>query len=511
MNDTEDETTFSVLARAAQRTPDAEALIFPQVRVTYAQLLGEAERAAQALIRLGIRPGDRLAIAIPGGKRFATYFYAAGRAGAVVVPVNPRFTVPEADYVLRQSGAVAVIAATAQGITDFSSLYGELTADESAGLRAVVWAGDEGTSAAAAGQGEPGWPAVSADDVALIQYTSGSTAFPKGARLRHRSIVRDAFHVGTRMRLVAGDRIFSGSPPYHVGGTVLHLLLAHVHGAAAVGLPAYRAAQALDMIESEQCVMFSGVEPHFLLALSDPAFDRHRVRSVQKIISTGSPAVLRRIAREMDVPGVVALYGLSETSSNITMADVEDPAEWRLDTCGYPHPDTAVVIRPPDADDDLATGAVGEICVRGYNLMTGYHEMPDATAAAFTTDGWFRTGDLGVLDDRGLLHFRGRLKDVIRVGGENVSAAEVEGALSEVTGTTQVAVVRAPDPQLGEVPVAFVTLAEGQDPDEFRERATQVLSTTLATFKRPRKIIIRDSMPMTGSGKIHKPTLEEQL
>ena len=506
-------TTWGLLQRCATDHPGRAALVLPDESLAYGELHERAWGLAAALEQAGVGPGDRVAIAVHNSTAWVVWFHALGRLGAVTVPVDPRAAGPELGSALVRSGAVAVLAGDSCAAAA-AVLPGLLDAPEAV-LRIVVWDGETPAPPWATplpdGPAGPRTPPPGPDDPAIIQYTSGSTAAPKGAVLAHRAVTAVARGFAGRLDLAEGDRLFSGSPFFHVGGTVLLLATAAVVGGTAVALRAFDAEAALRIVERERCVLFSGVEPHFLLTLAAEGFAPSRLASVRKATSTGPAQVLQRVAREMRIPGLVALYGLSETASNLTMCSVHDPESRRLETCGYPHDETEVAILRPGGDEPVPPGAVGEIVARGVTVMQGYWEQPDETAAAFTADGWLRTGDLGSIGADGMLRFAGRVKDTLRVGGENVSTAEVEQVLLGLPEVAQAAVVGRPHPRLGEVPVAFVTLGTGADRDGFGETAAARLAERLSSFKRPREVTVLDEMPLTGSGKVHKPTLRERL
>ena len=504
--------TFEVLDRSAAGRATQQALIISGESINYRELADRSISVAYGLRRVGIQPGDRVAVLMGDSIEWVVAFYAIGRVGGVVVPINPRSKLDELEYFLGQSGATTLIVDEFPHCSpkDITAVADRLGIERSSIIvfNANGYSSDATFWSFLAEGSVVDLPVVLPSDVALIQYTSGSTSKPKGAVLRHSSITGDALNIARRMKLNGGERIFSGLPFFHVGGTVLHLMLNHTIGGTAVSLRKFTGADAVAAVERYRCVMFSGVEPHFLLTIESEGFSAERVATVTKALSTGTPAILRRIAERMNIDGLVAMYGLSETSSNITMCAVDDPEEWRLETCGYPHPGSEVAVVDPQTLVPLENSVIGEVLVRGYNLMVGYHGSVAGEPSPFTPDGWLRTGDLGSIDSYGLLRFEGRSKDVLRVGGENVSATEVEEVIAVAPGVAQVAVIGKSHPTLGEVPVAFVTLVDEVDGAAFTRQLLTFIEARLASFKVPREIHILATMPSTGSGKIHKPTLK---
>jgi fatty-acyl-CoA synthase len=341
----------------------------------------------------------------------------------------------------------------------------------------------------------PGGPAP--EDLLLIQFTSGTTAFPKGAMLTHDNMLRNAFAAGERIGVRPEDRYFNCRPLFHVGGSTLSALACLVHGACLVTLPSFEAGAALEMMEKERCTLTSGNDTIFQMLMGHPDFPKRKL-SLRGGWAAAGPQTMRRIVDELGAKQICAAYGLSEASPNVVMSDWREPEDLRVQ--GLPTPLPELHLRTVD----------GEIQVRGWSVMRGYYNDAEATARAFTEDGFLRTGDLGVLQPGGRLKWVGRLKDVFRVGGENVAPAEVEEVLLAHPAVASAQVVGVPDARLGEVPCAYVTLRAGQ-----RATADALIAWAkdrCANFRVPRYLKIVDnfeSIGMTASGKVQKARLRE--
>ncbi|MCA1644820.1 MAG: AMP-binding protein [Chloroflexi bacterium] len=528
-------TLWQAFAAVAQRQSGHRAVLCDGEKVTYGELAKLAERAARGLVRIGIQPDDKVALWAPNSVSFLAITLGATRIGAVVVPVNTRLRAEEVAYTLQQSESVALVLQQRHGQTDFVQLLdsicpdvrrarvGQITSEAFPFLKHAVcldaeppgfWTYAEllRTSAAAHVDDDMRLRAAEAnvtpDDLAFIQYTSGSTAFPKGAMLSHNSVVRNAWHFGEALVLQPSDVYVSPMPFFHVGGLVTAALCCFVHGATLVAQGHFDAEHMLRLIEAERATVLGGVETNFLMAMDHPGFAAYDLSSLHKCIVLGTGEFVQRVHDEMRIPSVCTLYGISEASPNVSIVRVGEPLEVSLRTMGRPQPEVEVRIVDLDTDAPLAAGEQGEICVRGWNVMQGYYNNPQETARAIDADGWLHTGDLGTLDQQGYLVFLGRIKNVIRVGGENVSAEDVENVLGGHPKVKLAQVVGAPDPRLQEVCVAYVELKEGQAATA--EDLISYCRERLATFKVPRRIRFTDDWPMTGSGKVQRFKLRER-
>ena len=470
----------------AQRIPGSDALVTPSVRLSYKNLLDEATKAAGAMQALGIGKGDRVAILLPNGEDWLALFYGAAMIGAVTVPVNTRFKAAEIDFCLRQSGAKALFYVGRFLKND----YGAMVREIGFGLAVDV--------SKAVPTGEMKDTRVEPRDLLLIQFTSGTTAYPKGVMLTHDNMLRNAWAAGTRIGVRAEDRYFNCRPFFHVGGSTLSALMSLVFGCCLVTLPAFEAGAALELLERERCTLISGNDTIFQMLMGHEDFSKTRL-SLRGGWAAAGPQTMRRIIDLLGMKQVCAAYGLSEASPNVVMSDWRDAEELRVEGLAKPHDGIEIRI-----------SSENEIQIRGWSVMRGYCNDPEATAKAFTEDGWLRSGDLGELTPDGRLRMVGRLKDVFRVGGENVAPAEVEEVLLAHPAVESAQVVGVPDARLGEVPCAYVTLRSGIHTTE--EQLIAWTRERSANFRVPRYLcIVEDfeAIGMTASGKVRKARLRE--
>jgi fatty-acyl-CoA synthase len=466
------------------RVPDAQALVTRNGRFSYQQLFEKAKAAAGSLRALGIRKGDHVGILMGNDEHWLALFYGAALIGAVTVPVNTRFKSAEIAFCLKQADCKLLIYAERFLNIDFGAM-----------IRETGFAHAVEVSRLPSGPWKP--VEVSPQDILLIQFTSGTTAYPKGAMLTHDNMLRNAWAAGTRVGVRAEDRYFNCRPFFHVAGTTLSALMSLVFGACLVTLPTFEAGAALEMMERERCTLISGNDTLFQMLMGHADFPKRKL-SLRGGWSAAGPETMRAIIDRMGCKTICAAYGLSEASPNVVMSDWRDPEELRVQGLAKPHPGVEVRI------------VEGEIQVRGWSIMRGYCNNPEATAKAFTTDGWLRTGDLGSLTPDGRLRMTGRLKDVFRVGGENVAPAEVEEVLLAHPAVQTAQVVGVPDARLGEVGCAYVTLKNGLSAKE--EELIAWCKDRCANFRVPRYLrIVADfeSIGMTASGKVQKTKLRE--
>jgi acyl-CoA synthetase (AMP-forming)/AMP-acid ligase II len=516
---------FDALDQSVRQYGDREAYVFEDGRLTY-RAVGDASIAvARALLAAGVRPGQRIAIVLAGYSYWPALYFGAARVGAVIVPVNSRFKLDELEYVLRASEARVLLH---YGTDSRERVYGSAFLDFAAHpehLRAlcptaetvVDLAAADGDRSSLATFLTPGRAigddvlaaaeqCVEAGDVALIQFTSGSTAQPKGAQLSHTGMLRGAQYNGDRLHLAPADRFFSAQPFYHSGGSVQVMLTPFTSGATVVVQRYFDAEAALATMERERCTCLLGHQPHWIEYLNSPTRATRKL-VLQKAYILATPEVNRQAGEAFGIP-LISPYGLTETSLGGTGCDIGDPADWRLTTIGKPHPGMELQIRDSETDAVVGAGETGEIMLRGWGIMLGYLNDPVRTAAVIGTDGWFRTGDAGVIDENGNLALRNRIKDMIRVGGENVAAVEVEDLLLRHPAVKQAVVVSKKDRRLGEVCLAFVEPKEGTS--TYADELIAYCRERVASFKVPREIRFVDTWPMLGSGKINKLALRER-
>lgn len=515
-------TVPDALARAVALAPDVEAIVANDGRATFAELNAQVAEIRRALRAAGIGKGDHVGLCLGNGRNWIALFLALGSIGAVTVPMNTRFRSEELAYGLRQSRVVALFVADRVLSSDFIAMLGQICPAIESGLpdanlpdlKQVIVLGrtvPEGAVAfvdfLAAGRGQDeAQGKVDPGDVLLIQYTSGTTSFPKGVMLTHANMLANAFVSGHRIGFRAADRFHSARPFFHVAGSTLSVLASLQHGVTLVTMDRFEPEEALRLMEEERCTHFSGNDTMALMLLNHPSRPSRKLH-LRGAWAAASPTVMHRIIDELGARECVAGYGLSEASPNIAQSCWWEPEDVRVASRMRVQPGVEVRIVGEDGTDQ-PPGTPGEIVVRGWNVMRGYFDKPKETADALSADGWLSTGDLGRLRPDNRLEFLGRLKDIVRVGGENVSPAEVEDMLHRHPAIRQAAVVGVPDARLTEVVAVFVIANEGVvcDPDDVmawsRER--------MAGFKVPRHVWVVEefeSIGMTASSKIQKRQL----
>ena len=525
------QTLAAALAGAAQQWPAQEALVISGRRMTYRQLHESVQQMAATLYAAGVRRGDHVAVCMGNSLEWVVFFYAAATLGAVTVPVNTRFKADEFEYCLKQADVKLLFVIDQFLKIDFiDMLRGFCPAVDTRlpdaklpQLGRVVVLGSNVPRGAnsyedflARGtavdrqQFDAARTAVQADDVLLMQFTSGTTSYPKGVMLTHDNMLRNAAYIARRFDCRAGDRYFSARPFYHVAGSTLSLLAALTSGACLCSSATFDAGEALRVMSEEGCTLTSGNDTMFLMQLNHPDFAKYPLQLRGGWVSCGIE-VTRQIIDRMGMRGVSQAYGLSEASPNVCMSYYTDDLDKRIEGWAHLLDDLEVRIVDPDSGATLPPGKSGEILVRGWSVMKGYYKMPEQTAKAIDADNWLHTGDLGVMDEDGRLRFLTRIKDVFRVGGENVAPAEVEDVLHKHPQIKQAQVFGVPDPRLIEVPAAYVILREGEHatPEEIIAWAKE----RLANFRVPRYVRIITSFEpygMTGSAKVQKNKLRAQ-
>jgi len=521
----------AVLSMRARATPEAEALVIEGERIDYRTLSDRVAQAAARMVHLGVQHGEHVGILMGNSVDWVVLFYAAASIGAVAVPVNTRFKSDELNYCLSQGDVRVLFYVDTFLNIDYTALLrgvepafdAQLPGDFLPLLRRAVMVGDstrglpEGVEHFDALPDTPALrdevarraAAVSPDDVLLIQYTSGTTSFPKGVLLRHRNMLMNAAASAQRIGVRADDRYFSVRPFFHVAGTTMSLLVSLVTGACLLSVPSFDVARVLTILDEERCTLTSGNDTIFLMMMGHPEFRRERIHLRGGWAAAG-PEIMQKIHDVMGVPYMVGAYGQSEASPNVVLNDWRDPLELRVGGWASPHPGIEIRTVSPETGDVLGADEPGEIQVRGWSVMKGYYNKPKETAQAFSDDGWLRTGDLGVIDGEGRMRMLGRLKDVFRVGGENVAPAEVEETLFTHPAVQLAQVVGVPDARLGEVPAAFVVLRPGADVTS--EALIDWCRARAANFKVPRYLRFVDSFDgigMTGSSKVQKNKLRD--
>lgn len=514
---------------AVARHGAREAIVTDEERIRYDELAARVRQTAAAMVALGVRRGDHVGILMGNSVAWVTLFYAAAYIGAVTVPINTRFRLDELRYCLRQADVATLFFAGKFLRIDFLDLLTRVEPAIESGLpgtdlpllRHAVMLGDHlaprcvtpwrvfAQVAASLEAVARERSLVMPDDTLLVQYTSGTTSFPKGVMLSHRSMLQNAAAVGRRIGVRPDDRYFSIRPFSHVGGSTMTLLVSLIAGATVLTLPTYDVGRTLQMMRDERCTLASGNDTIFQMLMAHERFDRSTLRLRGGWAAVG-PEVMRRIFDVLGATDMVNAYGLSEASPNVVMHDWQDPPELRIQGWALPHPGVEVRIVDPETLAVQPPRHPGEIQVRGWNVMQGYYGKPAETAAAMAPDGWLRSGDLGEMNDEGRIRMIGRLKDIFRVGGENVAPAEVEETILGHPKVEMVQVVGVPDARLLEVPAAYVQPKAGVTLTE--AEIIEWCVAHCATFKVPRYLRIVPSFEwagMTSSGKIQKKALRE--
>lgn len=516
-------TLSAALELSATQFPDKEAIVEGKQRVTYGILWRRSEAVAGALSAAGIRRGDHVGMCVGNGVEWAEIFYGIVRVGAVAVPVNTRLKPSEIAYQLQNADVKLLFTASTLLKINFVEMLRSicpaidrtLPSQEFPELRTVVVL-DQAAPAGCltfdtflAGKPECTPFLPDPEDVALIQYTSGTTSLPKGVLLTHRNIVTDAYFVGKRMGVTSRDRYLSARPFFHVAGSTLSVVLACVHGATLVTMQRFVPEDALRLLSQEHCTLTAGNDTMYLMMLGSADFPKWKYHLRGGWAAVSGP-ILRRIADEMGATETVTGYGLSEASPNIVTSDCRDPLEERANGWMRLHPGLEIRIADPETGATLAAGERGEIQVRGWCVMKGYYRNEEATANVMTADGFLRTGDLGILKDDGRMAFVGRLKEIIRVGGENVAPSEIENVLHQHPRIRQAQVFGLPDPRLLEVVGTYIVPKDGETLTE--AEVIEWLKPRLASFKMPKYISIIDTFDivgMTASAKVPKKLLVE--
>ncbi|MFD5919976.1 AMP-binding protein [Kitasatospora sp. NPDC058201] len=516
-----DHTIGAALDLAVRAFPEREALVDVPGgrRWTYRELSAEVDRVALGLVGLGVTAGDRVGIWAPNCAEWVFVQYATARIGAVLVTVNPGYRVHEVEYVLRQSGIRTVVAAPRFKTSDYAAMLAE-AGPRCPELRDVLLIGsaDWDELSAAGGRGDRArLSAIGAElgphDPINIQYTSGTTGFPKGATLSHHNILNNGYFVGEACGYSEADRICVPVPFYHCFGMVMANLAALSHGSCVViPAPAFDAAATLRAVAAERCTSLYGVPTMFIAELGEPGFDDHDLSSLRTGIMAGSPCpteVMKQVVDRMGMRDVSICYGMTETSPVSTQTRAEDPLERRVSTVGRVGPHLEVKVVDPDTGTTVLRGTPGELCTRGYSVMLGYWEEPDRTAEAIDADGWMHTGDLAAMDEEGYLTVTGRLKDMVIRGGENIYPREVEEFLHTHPDILDVQVIGVPDARYGEELMAWVRPRPGA-PELTAEVLREYCADRIAHYKVPRYVHLVDEFPMTVTGKVRKVEMREQ-
>lgn len=501
------ETIGENLARTAERLPRHEALVdVPSGRRwTYAELEAWAKQVASGLRRLGVKKGDRVGIWSPNCPEWVAVQYGSALMGAVLVNINPAYRVSELEYVLRQAGITVLVSATSYKTSDYRAMV-EQVRPEVESLREVVYIGDDSWEALEA-EGEEQFEPLDFDEPINIQYTSGTTGFPKGATLSHHNILNNGFFVAELLGYSEADRVCLPVPFYHCFGMVLGNLAATSHGSTIViPAPVFDPAASLRAVEQERCTSLYGVPTMFIAELGLPDFASYDLGSLRTGLMAGSPCpveVMKRVQSEMHMSEVGIAYGMTETSPVSTQTRLDDDLDRRTATVGRVVPHVEIKVVDPETGAVVPRGVPGEFCTRGYSVMLGYWDQPDKTAEVVDAARWLHTGDLAVMREDGYVNIVGRLKDMIIRGGDNVYPREIEEFLYTHPDIEDVAVIGVPDRRYGEEIMAWVKLRPGAPPLD-ADSLRAFCEGRIAHNKIPRYVKVVDSFPMTVTGKVRK-------
>ncbi|SFS81781.1 AMP-binding protein [Marininema halotolerans] len=516
---------------------EREGVVYPEkgLRWSYRQFRDQCDQVAKGLIKLGVKKGSHLAMWATNHPEWLFTQFASAKAGAVLVTVNTNYRTKELAYLLEQSDAETLILMESyQGASYIEMIQeicpelnhcppGELQSRRLPRLKNVVlfdgerrpgmftWKdllqlGDELPEEELRGREA----SLSPDDVINMQYTSGTTGFPKGVMLTHANLIHNARSITDRMKLTEADRLCIPVPFFHCFGCVMGTLACVTRGATMVPLIKFDPLRVLESVEKEQCTAIHGVPTMFIAELNHPEFHHYDLSSLRTGIMAGSNCpreVMKKVMEEMGVEEITIAYGQTESSPVITQTKRDDSVTCRVETVGKALPGVEVKVIDPETGLDVSTGAQGEVCTRGPHVMKGYYKMKEATDQSIDTEGWLHTGDLGVLDEEGYLSITGRLKDMIIRGGENIYPREIEEFLYTHPHILDVQVVGVFDEKYGEEVSAFIRIVEGKKLSV--DEVTMYCQGQIAHYKIPRFIHFVDAYPMTASGKVQKFKLRQ--
>lgn len=537
MSDLITHTIGSLLDDIAKRFPNNDALVYPErgLRYSYDQFNQVCRQVAKGLLRLGVKKGDHLSIWAYNVPEWVILQFATAKIGAVLVTVNTAYKSAELEYVLHQSDSTTLFMVKSFKDTDYvktltdvipalaASEPGNLQHDKLPFLKNVVFIGGDtpagmmnferiielGTEVS-----DEQLAAVEASlncfETINMQYTSGTTGFPKGVMLTHANIINNGFNIGECMKFTEKDRLCIPVPFFHCFGCVLAVLACVTHGSTMVPVEIFDPLKVLQTIEAEKCTAVHGVPTMFIAELEHPEFKKFDLSSLRTGIMAGSPCpieVMKRVIRDMHASEITIAYGQTESSPVITQTRTDDPIELRVATVGRALPDVEVKIVDIETGATLPPGKQGELCTRGYLVMKGYYKMPEETARAIDGDGWLHTGDLAIMDENGYCKITGRIKQMIIRGGENIYPREIEEFLYTHPKVSDVQVYGVPDKKYGEQVMAAIIVKQGMTMSE--EEVKAFCKDRIANYKIPKYVKFVEGYPMTASGKIQKFKLRE--
>jgi len=532
-------TIGGLLDDMARRFPDNEALVYHErnLRYSYTQFNEECRRVAKGLLRLGIKKGDNIAIWAYNVPEWVLLQFASAKIGAILVTVNTSYKSAELEYILSQSDSTSLFMVGSFKDTNYvetlagvvpelaASEPGKLTTSKLPFLKNIVFIG-QGTPAGminfdsiiALGNDVPDseLQAVEATldchDTINMQYTSGTTGFPKGVMLTHYNLVNNGFNIGECMKFTERDRLCIPVPFFHCFGCVLGVMVCVTHASTMVPVEIFDPLKVLQTIEKEKCTAVHGVPTMFIAELEHPEFSTFDLTSMRTGIMAGSVCpieVMKRAVRDMHVTEITSVYGQTESSPGITQTRTDDSIELRVATVGRALPGAEVKIVDIETGATLPPGKQGELCARGYMVMKGYYKMPEETAKVIDADSWLHTGDLAIMDENGYCKITGRIKQMIIRGGENIYPREIEEFLYTHPKISDIQVYGVPDRKYGEQVMAAVILKKGVDMTE--DEVRNFCRDKIANYKIPKYVKFVDGYPMTASGKIQKFKIREEM
>ncbi len=523
--------------RIAAADPDRDFIVYPDrdLRWSYAQFDTRVDQLAKGLLAIGIGKGDHVGVWARNIPDWLTLCFACAKMGAVLVTVNPVYKVHELAYVLKQSDMKALAIIDTFRDVDYVEIIRELVPEtmtqerghlqtaEFPHLKSLIYMGPEKhrgfysmPELLVLGDNMPDEPlreltaSLHADDVVNMQYTSGTTGFPKGVMLTSRNIVNNGFYIGERQQFTAADRVCLPPPYFHCFGIVLGVMAILTHGATMVGIEQFDPLLVLAAVQKERATALYGVPTMFIAELNHPMFDMFDLTSLRTGIMAGSPCpieTMKQVIDRMHASELTICYGLTETSPVFTQTSTDDTLERKCETIGRKHDVVDVRVIDPETGRDCPPNVPGELCCRGYNVMKGYYKMPDATAAAIDAEGYLHSGDLGTVDEHGYYRITGRIKDMIIRGGENIYPREIEEFLYTMPGVEDAQIVGVPDAKYGEVVGAFVRRSAGSDITE--SDVQEYARARMARYKAPKYVFFVHEFPLTASGKIQKYKLRD--
>ncbi|NJD38643.1 MAG: AMP-binding protein [Geobacter sp.] len=537
MSDLITHTIGSLLDDIARRFPDNDALVYPErgLRYSYDQFNQVCRQVAKGLLRLGVKKGDHLSIWAYNVPEWVILQFATARIGAVLVTINTAYKSAELEYVLQQSDSTTLFMVRSFKDTDYvktltdvipalaTSEPGNLQHGKLPFLKNVVFIGQDPPAGMmnfeqiiALGAEVPNAELAAVEatldchETINMQYTSGTTGFPKGVMLTHANIINNGFNIGECMKFTEKDRLCIPVPFFHCFGCVLAVLACVTHGSTMVPVEIFDPLKVLQTIEAEKCTAVHGVPTMFIAELEHPDFRKFDLSSLRTGIMAGSPCpieVMKRVIRDMHASEITIAYGQTESSPVITQTRTDDPIELRVATVGRALPDVEVKIVDIETNATLPPGKQGELCTRGYLVMKGYYKMPEETARAIDSEGWLHTGDLAIMDENGYCKITGRIKQMIIRGGENIYPREIEEFLYTHPKVSDVQVYGVPDKKYGEQVMAAIIVKQGMTMTE--EEVREFCKDRIANYKIPKYVKFVEGYPMTASGKIQKFKLRE--